>query len=509
MDIIRNLITDGISPDVLIKRGATRRYVLAVCEDLAKFDVHLVDEQHGEQVVGRAASDSRIGPSSVSHVAGSRVIDMTRSVSSSSSSSMEVNDAIDKMLSPRPAHKPVPSSSWRPAAAASSSVASGPPLVRTDTYKPALLTPAGVSNPITAPRPIQLSHRALPLVTGLPPRPVSSFAPSGPRADQLVRSIHGIAPNTSSTAATPSLGLAAPLTSSSPLPAPASVEANPSTSPIPAVETLAERKKRVLESMKRARKPNVATPIPSTSTPTVQPAADKSTSQPIIAVQDPVPAIPSKFDQEVDALEREVMALQGIKPDDDVETEEGEITPSTAPSVLPTSESLPTRANLDSSTASTNHTNGVRLNRANKRPNAEDLMDNRVKSAKTVYPVKRRPFGRPLPYKHLLVSLDDSDDEMDTRPARQLPPPNDDERLRLEQDIKRLKARIEERRLAKVARLITEKAGSSPAVKDRQESVEEDMDIDEAPASPVTNKAAVVEGDLARNASVWRQFLTG
>lgn len=521
MDIIRNLITDGISPDVLIKRGATRKYVLAVCEDLAKFDrLGLGDAQPSDHgTTDNSMSHSVSGPSLL-HCGSPNAIDMTRDGSSSSSSSVEVSDVIDDMLSPRPVHRPVPSSSWKPNAP-SSSGSSDKPLVRTDTYKPGTSsTFPGFPTPTSAhtPVPVKLSHNAVPFVSALP-RPVSSYVPSTSgvqslpsREDHMARDINPGDPIAS-------LGRPLPPPTSSTLPPTVSAsDSTTSTTPTPSttltLETLAERKKRVLESMKRSRKLNAVTAGGSTgtSTPLTVPG---DLTPPTAATSQDTASIKANFDSEVAALEREVMGLQSIQADTKIEVEEGEITPSATPPppALP-SDSLPTRATLNPSTASTNHTNGVRMNRASKRPHAEDLMESRATSAKPTRPARKRPFGRPLPYQHLLVRLDDSDDEKETQTTGRTPVPSEADRLRLEEDIKRLKARIEERRLAKAAKLKVEKT-DSPSMTDVEslqepvvESVEEDMDIDEdEPSDPVAPKdVAEVQGKPAA-VVFWRPVL--
>lgn len=499
MDIIRNLITDGISPDALIKRGATPRYVLAVCEDLAKFNrLEQADASRPsyDGTANNSMTDSLSGPSLL-HSGSPQAIDMTRDVSSSSSSSVEVSDVIDDMLSPRQVHIPVPSSSWKPNVP-SSSASADTPLFRTDTYKPGdSSTLPGTITSSVAPAPVQLSHNAVPFVSALP-RPVSSYVPSATKVQSLPSRLDDMSRDINPSR--PVVGLGRPLLpQASTILAPTVNGSDSTPSTTPALETLAERKKRVLESMKRARKLGAVTPGGSTgaSTPLTAPG---DSIPPVAAAALDAATTKANFDKEVAALEREVLGLQEIKAEIKIEAEEGEITPSTTPPPTLTSESPPTRATLNPSTASTNHTNGVRMNRASKRPHAEDLMDSRVTSAKPLRPVRKRPFGRPLPYQHLLIRLDDSDDEKETQTTSRAPVPSDADRLRLEEDIKRLKARIEERRLAKAVKLKLEKVESASVanVEDLHEpvveSVEDDMEIDEdEPASLIAMKDAVTE----------------
>lgn len=449
MDIIRNLIHDGIDPEVLIKRGATRKYVMAACEEIVAANKRSALRTEESGLVGADAD-------------------------------VEMGDEVERILSPAqpPLQKLVASSSWSPL---HSTRPAGPshqtPPFRVETYKPAKpqashVSPAPSSSAADQPRITSSStssHRSL-------PRPVSSYTPAAPGAI--------------STGALPSAALAESSTTHDPL-APINlpslalkVELEPSPSPTLISETLAERKKRVLESMKRGRKGSVPVSNPPTNAQTPQPTPPAAPSPPPILQPTPVPHSTAKLEDEVAALEREVMGMQ----DADAAAkalEEGEIVTSNEPSPVRPAQTLPVPAVPTISTATT-LVNGVRPIRAKRRPQAEDLMDSKATSHRAAFPAYKRPFGRPVAQARLLINLD-SDDEAETvKPARDTPPPNDAERAKLEEDIRILKEKIEQRRLAKLAKAKAGPLKGPSAVEVHQPGEEsaQPADIEMANAQP-------------------------
>lgn len=450
MDIIRNLILGGITPAVLIKRGATRRYVTAVCQEIvesSKRQSTIWTETRDREDTGTpdttmpVAEPSRL-PSGLSSPS-PEAVDMVRDVSSGSHSSLDVNDEVDRMLS-LPQCKPqklVPASSWSPGRATEALTRSAPS-IRIESYKPAAQSAVFASSPV-APGQISTTSKhgvhaiALDPVS-IRPRPVSSYVPTGPRASSSQPTRLGTSSplDPSALAFTPQKAVSIPS---------AEMEVD-SVAPITISETLAERKRRVLESMKRGRKPKPVESGPSTGT--ITPIAileDASPTPPILA---PTPKLASKADlqDEVAALEREVMQLQENRPPVQLEPEEGEIIASNTPSPAKQTLQLPVQPPVKS----TNLLNGARLNRATKRPAAEDLMDGRATSSKVAYPVKRK-FGRPVGWAKLQVSLDDSDDE-DQPASPAVPSPIDRDQAKLDEEIRLLREQILRRRLAQAAK---------------------------------------------------------
>lgn len=467
MDIIRNLILSGIAPEALIKRGATRKYITAVCKEIvedtkrqsAKWtEIRESDDKGTPETTLPVAGPSRLPPGLRSP--SPEAVDMSRGSSNASHSSLEINDEIDRMLSPPQPQKLVPSSSWAPSRS-SEGVSRSVPNVRTVSYAPAAqatdldLMP-GASRPSLAPsgsasnpsRPSGLSKTF--------PRPISSYVPTGPRAVTSVEADRTTAP------------VFAPQQISSSTQTSIESAANVAELSMSMSETLAERKKRVLESMKRGRKPKPLSSGPSTGTVTPDLIVEDSSPTPPILAHTPKLASKATLQDEVAALEREVMQLQENRPPVQVEPEEGEILVSNTPSPVTLSQSLPAAA----SSKSTSLSNGSRLNRATKRPHAEDLMDGRSISSKPTYPAKRK-FGRPIGWAKLQVSLDDSDD--DDAPAKlhsAVAAPVDAERAKLEEDIRLLKAQIEQRRLAKAAKVKAVEAASATPPSTSENKVE-------------------------------------
>jgi hypothetical protein len=119
------------------------------------------------------------------------------------------------------------------------------------------------------------------------------------------------------------------------------------------------------------------------------------------------------LEDQVAALEKEVLGLREAEPMDVDEQEEGEIPEDPEPETVAGPSTVPKMAPIAPSKTP------VQLNKSTKRPNAEDMMDNRSSTvtARSLHPAKRRVFGAPLRMKRLLISLDDSDDDDDDQPS--------------------------------------------------------------------------------------------
>jgi hypothetical protein len=204
------------------------------------------------------------------------------------------------------------------------------------------------------------------------------------------------------------------------------------------------------------------------------------------------PAIQVTLEDEVAALEQEVIGLQNAAPDpmDIDEPEEGEISdmeveappPPATPIVIPKIPSI-----VPSKTP-------VQLNKSTKRRNAEEMMDNRSSiQARSLRPSKRRIFGA-IRQKPIIINLDESDDsdsddersgptpaEMEVERQRMLKE-KEDNINRLREQILRLQAKAARDKRAKmkdaVAKVAMEQA-TSDVVAGRKDVV---MNQDEAEA---------------------------
>lgn len=196
------------------------------------------------------------------------------------------------------------------------------------------------------------------------------------------------------------------------------------------------------------------------------------------------------------ALEQEVLGLQNAGPEDmDIdEPEEGEISdvePVAPPPATPLS--LPKIPPIVPSKTP------VLLNRATKRPNAEDMMDGRGSiRARSLHPPKRRIFGRAIRPTSLTVLLDDSDDDSDNddSPAlsaaelemerQRLLKEKEDNINRLREQILRLQARASKDKKAKAKEALAAAALGQKALKD---AVVEPEDVVMAEAPSVVGKS--------------------
>jgi hypothetical protein len=498
MDIIRNLMQDGVGPDVLIKRGATPKYVSMVCREIVEGSRKRKD---GPSWTGAREPDTVLTPDidagRSTLPSGHRSpslgsVDMVRDTSTSSISSTGTSLEVERMILPLP-EKPirlVPTSSWTPAGKAP------PSPVPVESYRPTRATvdysdivpshPARIMPP-TANLNMRLGPR-LPL-EGIP-RPVSSYVPPKPinplrsRASDLspiVKRPAFYANNAQIPKTAPLPGFPvirqgpqphiaptpvahatsgvivssrdhemAPLADAITLPATPSIAATP---PIPriaptskpnAMNALLESKRRAMESMKRGRKTSKDSPAPRPLTPPLDNRAILPSFPPAPPLLAPIVPTQENLEDQVAALEQEVIGLQEAAPKPVDDQEEGEIPDEVVPPIQPRMAPI-----VPSTTP-------LQLNKSTKRPNAEDMMDNRTSSisSRSAHPAKRRLFGAPLRMKRLLVSLDDDDDdsededsthtptaaEMETERQRLLQE-KDDNIMRLREQILRLQAR--------------------------------------------------------------------
>jgi hypothetical protein len=210
------------------------------------------------------------------------------------------------------------------------------------------------------------------------------------------------------------------------------------------MNALLESKRRAMESMKRGRKTSKDSPAPRPLTPPLDNRAILPSFPPAPPLLAPIVPTQENLEDQVAALEQEVIGLQEAAPKPVDDQEEGEIPDEVVPPIQPRMAPI-----VPSTTP-------LQLNKSTKRPNAEDMMDNRTSSisSRSAHPAKRRLFGAPLRMKRLLVSLDDDDDdsededsthtptaaEMETERQRLLQE-KDDNIMRLREQILRLQAR--------------------------------------------------------------------
>ncbi|ORY34319.1 hypothetical protein BCR39DRAFT_517651 [Naematelia encephala] len=457
MDIIRNLLQDGFSPDALIRRGATAKYVTAVCEEI-------VEETKRRQMMSsmaresaRANSDGPARSPSVKFEQ-SPSPDIEISINRERSPTLSSEGLAENMLvqptSPpqRAALRLVPSSSWTPSSGSSSSKPVPASAVKIDDFPPAreasadsVQTPsATILPPRGSPRPAaqpvsQTLHAGSPY-----PGPLARLAPipapSSPRhahrrhtsEQQNSSGVDYDVSATTSAAKLPKEPMRFATISGVLNQVPSIGDSQGSLGPV-ALHTeiatknaLLDTRRKVLESM-RARR--AALDLKSVD----------SNSAVQVTITAPTPIAEKSIEDEVADLEQEVLGLQAtsdaqpsMKPiESDDESEEGEISSSTPSPPVVTLVSLPSTSSAPPPT---------RPPRGIKRPNAEDLDGRPVTAPSRSLVPRRRPFG-PLQRPHrLLISLDDSESESDEEEG---PSTGDAERQRLmeekEKEIRRLK----------------------------------------------------------------------
>lgn len=511
MDIIRNLMNEGIKPDVLIKRGATPKYVSMVCREIIESsrptattslfteirepvarDTASPDDKHD---IGSATKPSTIRSLSLD------LVEMAREASASPTSSSDIDIKVERMLSPEQptTTRLIPTSSWTPSRVVP------PSPVRVGTYRPSqagrsrtVVTPHSQSQPVTLPASISSLRPIIPIKTkaNALPRPVSSYTPVGPkntlreRTSELSPVVKRPVPHIendiqSEVQVPPGLPPTPPL--------PPALLPNAVAGPGPsAMNALLESKRRALSSMQRGRKANSATPgaeaAPATP-PIISRAMSPTLPEAPIAklaavVRGPSPSLPgapatqATLEDEVAALEQEVIGLQNAKPQtmDIDEPEEGEISDievEEAPTRLATPTVVPKiPAIVPSKTP-------LQLNKSTKRRNAEEMMESRASiQARSIHPPKRRLFGA-IRQKPIIIHLDDSDSsdsdeeshgptaaEMEMERQRMLKE-KEDNINRLREQILRLQAKAARDKRAKVkdaaAKVESEQAASDTA----------------------------------------------
>ena len=438
------------------------------------------------------------------------------------------------MILPEQPIRLVPTSSWAPTTKAP------PSPVRVESYRPTRST-VDYSDivPSRPTRPVQpVANLNIRLGTRLPaeglPRPVSSYVPPKP-TNPLRSRASDLSPvvkrptyhaNTGQTPKTPPLP-GSPLVAKGPQPhiaptpiaqgasggivslgdhemapladaiaLPVTVQSTVSTHPLPrtslstngpssAMNALLESKRRAMESMKRGRK--ASKDVPSLSARPLTPPLDNRASlpspPPVPPSLAPVAATQENLEDQVAALEQEVLGLQEAAPKPVDDQEEGEIPDEIEPPVQPRMAAI-----IPSTTP-------VQLNKSTKRPNAEDMMDYRTSSisSRSAHPAKRRLFGAPLRMKRLLVSLDDDDDDSEDEGSTPTPTAaemeverkrllqeKDDNIMRLREQILRLQARAKRDKKDKAKEAAAQAAviESMPALVD---AVTEDVEMSQSP----------------------------
>jgi hypothetical protein len=145
LDIIRKLLQSGCSPEMLVKKGATAKYVTAVCEEIVQ------DTKRRKQLWTGTSSSTPQGPRDIPDSRSSEALRLSGSPSSeveelvstegraSLSMEVEADSESTENLSLSQRRRLVPSSHWEPSVDSTrSSTPSLPPAhaVRIDTYKP-------------------------------------------------------------------------------------------------------------------------------------------------------------------------------------------------------------------------------------------------------------------------------------------------------------------------------------------------------------------------------------
>ncbi|WWD22374.1 hypothetical protein CI109_106865 [Kwoniella shandongensis] len=137
MEIIRNLIHEGVSPDTLVQKGATPKYVMAVCEEIVEGTrkrkklwletrEREVDSEPPIERAPRSLDIDQKSPSPDVEISISTAVDMARRESTSSEDSAEMT-LVERMSPPK--SLPLrfqPSSSWTPPVLPSSSSSPAP-----------------------------------------------------------------------------------------------------------------------------------------------------------------------------------------------------------------------------------------------------------------------------------------------------------------------------------------------------------------------------------------------
>ena len=513
MDIIRNLLREGITPEALIRRGATERYVTAVCEDIVRgtrrrkalwLEAREPDRGASEapSTLGSASPRSpRRSPSPRVRIA----VAMKRSESHSSESSAEIKVMPSPPSGPR---RLVPSSSWtppKPSAVAPSPVLPQPMVV--ESFKPDAAFAAKLRSPVGQLEIPSNSSRSstdgsAPKISSLD---VASDLYATTAAKQYLDSIDLYPTPTDRTPyPLPLKPEARPLEMSFAPALPASLletkrkaleslklSAQASDSPSQVgnsvEDALLSVRQRAIESMRRRRINGSATPVASGKTtpiPIIIPLTPDGASQTASTSSTAVPVFfgEKSLAEQTDDLEREIMALDPANvarltplPS----PEEGEIDDD--PMVIDPISTFTTSASSSAPTI---------VSRNTRRPNAEDLANRPTSLPSTS---SRRMFGVPQKAHRLVLEIDDSDS--DDESLFDVPIEEDIKRRLLEEkeeNIRRLKEEIATRLRRKIK-------GKSKANRDADRSKEvtpEVMAMAEAAVAGMTNEA-IQEGAVS------------
>jgi hypothetical protein len=548
---------EGVGPDILIKRGATPKYVSMVCREFVEDSRKKRGGPAKEET--REAIDTVLTPELVtlslpaaprSPSIGS--VELARDLSASSIGSVDASLKVERISSPEQPARLIPTSSWAPAQKLPASP------IHIESYRPG--RPAGSSGPASLA--IQ-SARSAPLGPllgpGGIPRPLTSHGGAVPKNSLRARASdlspvvkrpdfsssngqnssasttsangtyvepHGPQPHIAPTPvahgahnvlASLNEREAAPLARAIPIPitAPSSVTVLPIASTSAATATkastmnaLLESKRRAMESMKRGRKASENVNRPETRPPTPplgmrgSPLPSRPGSvPPVHPLPSRPPSVPpslqstqENLEDQVAALEQEMIGLREAEPIVVEDEEEGEI---------PDEVVIPTQPRMAPIIPATTP---IRLNKSTKRPNAEDMMNtNRSQSisSRAVHPSKRRQFGAAMRMKRLIISLDDSDDEdnEDQAPTptaaeleadrQRLLKEKEDDMMKLREKILRLQAKAEKEKKAKAKEAALQAAaeaavplGHTVGVEDVVMAESADADRPETPALP-------------------------
>ncbi|WWC85753.1 uncharacterized protein L201_000619 [Kwoniella dendrophila CBS 6074] len=459
IDIIRNLITEGVSPDTLVQRGATPEYVMKVCQEIVegtKKRKALWLETREQPRADSEAPSIAPPPGEAENKSPSPEIEVT--VNQNVMSEMDrinSNDSdaiipVERMTVPFSQHpqtinstttqsihkatQPVKIESYKPGQSSASSIL--PPTAPRSHLSPMPIIPTSsvaftstnsISNLSTTASEISNQHRGKKqwdgglsagsdilldynsddvVVTQIPDPPLSA----------KIGSVNPFA-ILDTTPLTPSFSPPPPEPIAPPPPAP------PPEQTLQA--TLLETRRKAMESMRRRR---AAVPKPITTVPvsTAETVETTVTTVSTPSVDEEAAEIQRSIEEQMADLEKEVLeaaaVAQGPPTDppaaevgngeqaeeeqdqmDLDEPEEGEIMPSEIPTSTPEplippfigSASLP-----------------VRPPRGVKRLHAEDLNENKATSlpSRTLPPAKRRPFGATQRVQRLILHLDDDSD---------------------------------------------------------------------------------------------------
>jgi hypothetical protein len=209
----------------------------------------------------------------------------------------------------------------------------------------------------------------------------------------------------------------------------------------------------------------------------------------------------------VAALEQEVIGLREAEPIIVEDEEEGEIPDEVVISPQPRMAPI-----IPATTP-------IRLN---KRPNAEDMMDNRSQSisSRSVHPSKRRQFGGAIRMKRLIISLDESDDEDNEDQAatptaaeleadrQRLLKEKEDDMMKLREKILKLQAKAEKEKKAK-AKEAALQAAADAAVPLEETTATEDVNMAESVDADRPETPALPTALLAQDASTEVQDTPG